>query len=46
MVFKFESLRCWQKVLELSNDIAEITKDWPKEEKFYLKKTSINYTNK
>ncbi len=36
MAFKFESLRCWQKALELSNDIDEITKKWPKEERYVL----------
>ena len=36
MVFKFEGLKVWQRVLELSGDIHELTKSFPKDEIYIL----------
>jgi four helix bundle protein len=36
MAFKFESLQVWQKVLDLGEDINQLTKSFPKEELYVL----------
>lgn len=36
MAFKFEKLEVWQKALEISNDIHNLTRDFPKEELYIL----------
>lgn len=36
MGFKFEKLRVWQDAIELSNDIHDLTRKWPKEELYVL----------
>jgi four helix bundle protein len=36
MAFKFESLQVWQKALDLSADINELTKTFPKDELYVL----------
>ncbi len=36
MAFKFENLQVWQKALDLTNEIAILTKSFPKEELFIL----------
>ena len=36
MAFKFEKLLVWQKAVELSYDIHELTRSFPKEELFIL----------
>jgi len=36
MAFKFESLQVWQKALDLSADINELTKSFPKDELYVL----------
>ena len=36
MAFKFESLQVWQKALDLSADIHELTKSFPKDELYVL----------
>jgi len=34
--FKFEKLKVWEKVIQLSNDIHSMTREWPKEELYIL----------
>ena len=36
MAFKFEKLRVWQKALELSSLVHNVTREFPKEEMFIL----------
>jgi len=36
MAFKFESLQVWQRALDLTNDIDQLTKKFPKEELYVL----------
>lgn len=36
MAFKFEKLKVWQRAVELSNNIDELTKKFPKEEVYIL----------
>ncbi|WP_420318190.1 four helix bundle protein [Ekhidna sp.] len=36
MAFKFENLRVWQKALELTGDIDDLTKKFPPDERFIL----------
>ncbi|RZA00785.1 MAG: four helix bundle protein [Sphingobacteriaceae bacterium] len=36
MAFKFENLQVWQKGLDLTNDINQLTKSFPKEELYVL----------
>jgi len=36
MSFKFEKLKVWQKALDLSSDINDLTRTFPKEELFVL----------
>lgn len=36
MAFKFENLKVWQKAVELSGDISESVKTFPKDELFVL----------
>ncbi|WP_425392422.1 four helix bundle protein [Ekhidna sp.] len=36
MAFKFENLRVWQRALELTGDIDELTKMFPSDERFIL----------
>ena len=36
MAFKFEKLRVWQKALELSSLVHNVTREFPKEELFIL----------
>lgn len=36
MAFKFEKLEVWQKAIDLSFDIHELTRDFPKEEMYIL----------
>ncbi len=36
MAFKFESLKVWQRAIDLSGDINELTKKFPKEELYVL----------
>src|SRR4030095_7511489 len=36
MAFKFESLIVWQKALDLSSIVSEITREFPKEEMYVL----------
>ena len=36
MAFKFEGLKVWQRALELSGDIHELTKSFPKDEIYIL----------
>lgn len=36
MSFKFEKLKVWQKAVDLSSDINDLTKTFPKEELFIL----------
>jgi four helix bundle protein len=36
MAFKFENLIVWQKAVDLSADISELTKTFPKEELYVL----------
>ena len=36
MAFKFESLQVWQKALDLSADINELTRPFPKDELYVL----------
>ena len=36
MAFKFENLRVWEKAVELSGDISDSVKKFPKEELFVL----------
>jgi four helix bundle protein len=36
MAFKFENLKIWQKAVELSDKINELTKKFPKEEMYIL----------
>ena len=36
MAFKFESLRVWQRALDLSEEIDTLTKSFPSNEKFVL----------
>ena len=36
MSFSFENLRVWQKALELSGKISDLTKTFPSEEKYVL----------
>ena len=37
MSFKFEKLKVWQKAVDLSTDVNELTKTFPKEELFILR---------
>lgn len=36
MAFKFEQLRIWQKALDMTAEISDLTKSFPKEERFNL----------
>lgn len=36
MAFKFEKLEVWKKSIDLSIEIDEMTKSWPKEERYIL----------
>lgn len=36
MAFKFEGLKVWQKAIDLSGEINELTEKWPKKEMFVL----------
>lgn len=36
MAFKFENLKVWQRAVELSGDVDELTKTFPKEEVYVL----------
>jgi four helix bundle protein len=36
MSFKFEKLKVWQKAVDLSTDVNELTRTFPKEELFIL----------
>ncbi|MBK5279211.1 MAG: four helix bundle protein [Bacteroidia bacterium] len=36
MAFKFENLKVWQSAIELSGQVSELTKKFPKEELFIL----------
>ncbi|WKZ61580.1 MAG: four helix bundle protein [Cyclobacteriaceae bacterium] len=36
MAFKFENLKVWQKSIELSGEISELTEKFPKKEMFVL----------
>ena len=36
MAFKFECLQVWQRALDLTNDIDQLTKKFPKEELYVL----------
>lgn len=36
MAFKFENLKVWQKAIDLSGDVDELTKKFPKEELYIL----------
>jgi four helix bundle protein len=36
MAFKFEKLLVWQKALDLSEIVSQVTKDFPKEEMYVL----------
>ncbi len=36
MAFKFENLKVWQKAVELTGEVDELTKGFPKEEQYIL----------
>ncbi|MEP5612442.1 MAG: four helix bundle protein [Cyclobacteriaceae bacterium] len=36
MAFKFEQLKVWQRAIDLSGNISELVKKFPKEEKYVL----------
>ena len=36
MAFKFEKLKVWQKALELSGEVSDLLKTFPKEERYVL----------
>jgi len=36
MAFKFEKLKVWQKVIELSHNVHQLTRSFPKEELYIL----------